>query len=565
MFRRSASASQPDMFSSFEAHFSDRKQVLLNDPKGWHNLFYEQITCRIDEALFSVLYEAGLGRPNAPIRQLVGMMILKEAFGWSDAQLFEHCRFNILSMRALGLMNLSDEVPVESTYYLFKQSLYTYHLRTGRDLMGETFSALTQKQANAFEVMGQQIRMDSKLIGSNIAHCCRLQLVVGCLQQFWTSLDDLHKSRLSSQDGQILDDLLKVNPHQVVYRLTSEEKREKLQELGLLLSRLLQTYTDGDSAHYELIARVFGDQYTVSSSSKEVLPKPSKDISATSLQSPQDEDAAFRRKGDDTVQGYSVNLTETCNDEGLNLITNVDVQPASVPDNEFVQPAIEQTEQIVGDVSQVSMDGAYNDAENTAYAEKEGKKFYYTGLQGNPGRFIYERTAQGVEVIDRETGEVQLAQEYKPGKYKIFIDGKPRYFKEQDIDNYLKRKKVEELPPNIRNRRNNVEASIFQLSYYTQRGQTRYRGLWAHQSWAWCRAAWINLIRIKNYLTPADKSVQKMANRVKKGLGEAFFVCQSLWRILNRGFFNTQLLRHCKPTRVVKAPSPRLPYFLSPS
>ncbi len=398
-------------------------------------------------------------------------------------------------------MNLSDEVPVESTYYLFKQSLYAYQLKTGRDLVGETFFTLTQTQANVFGVVGQQIRMDSKLIGSNIATCCRLQLVVCCLQGFWTSLDKGQKGRLSAKDQQVLDDLLKVKPHQVVYRLSSAEKGEKLQELGLLLSRLQETYTEKDSDQYGLIVRVFGDQYTVLSSPQEVLPKPPKEISSSSLQSAHDEDAAFRRKGEDKVKGYSVNLTETCNEDGLNLITDVEVKPATAPDNEFVQPAIERTQQVVGEVLEVSMDGAYNDAANTEYAQAEGKQFHYSGLQGIKGLFVYERTPEGVEVIDRHTGEVQLAQEYKPGKYKIIIDGKSRYFKEQDIDNYIKRKQIEELPAHIRNRRNNVEASIFQLSYYTQDGKTRYRGLIPHQLWAWCRGLWLNLVRIKKYLT----------------------------------------------------------------
>ncbi len=163
MFKRSASCSHPDLFSNFESHFTDRKQAQLNDPKSWHNLFYQHITSGIDEDVFSVLFDPGIGRPNAPIRQLAAMMVLKEGFGWSDAQLFEQCRFNILAMRALGLMNLSDEAPVESTYYLFKQSLYAYQLKTGRDLFGETFSSLTKTQADAFGVLGQQIRMDSKL------------------------------------------------------------------------------------------------------------------------------------------------------------------------------------------------------------------------------------------------------------------------------------------------------------------------------------------------------------------------------------------------------------------
>ena len=322
----------------------------MNDPSAWHNVFYAHITCKIDEDVFSVLFDREQGRPNACVRRLVSMMILKEGFGWSDAQLFEQCGFNILVMRALGLMNLSDEVPVASTYYLFKQSLYAYGLQRGRNLIGETFSSLTKTQAKVFGVTGQQVRMDSKLIGANIATCCRLQA-----------------------------------------------------------------------------------------------------------------------------------------------------------DNAFVQPAIERTQEVVGQVSDVSMDGAYHAACNSAYADKEDKQFYYSGLQGRPGRLIYERTEEGVEVIDRHSGEIQLAQEYKPGKYKLFIAGKPRYITQQDILAYHRRKQIEDMPVHIRNRRHNVEASIFQLSYHTTGGKTRYRRLLPHQVWAWCRSLWINLVRIKNYLAQPNE------------------------------------------------------------
>jgi hypothetical protein len=354
----------------------------LNDENGWHNVFYGHITSKVDESLFSVLYNASTGRPNAPVRQLFSMLILKEGHGWSDAQLFEECRFNILVMRALGLMNLNDEVPTESTYYLFKQLLYAYQQGTGQDLVYETFASLTQGQAQHFGVVGDRIPMDSKLIGSNIATCCRLQLIVNCLSLFC----------------------------------------------------------------------------------------------------------------------YNVNLVETCNEEGLNLVTDVTVKPASAADNNFVRDAIQSTEDIVGQVKEVSMDGAYNDADNTEYAQEENKQLYYTGLQGAPGRFIYERTEQGIEVTDRNTGEVLIAIEYKPEKYKVILDDKTHYFTEQDIDNYLKRKHIEELPQDIKNRRNNVEASIFQLSYHTRNGKTRYRGQLPHQLWATCRGLWMNLIRIKNYL-----------------------------------------------------------------
>ena len=58
------------------------------------------------------------------------MLILKEGFGWSDSELYEASRFNMLVMNALGLSNASDEVPVELTYYDFKKKLYEYQLKT---------------------------------------------------------------------------------------------------------------------------------------------------------------------------------------------------------------------------------------------------------------------------------------------------------------------------------------------------------------------------------------------------------------------------------------------------
>ena len=45
-----------------------------------------------------------------------------------------------------------------------------------------------------------------------------------------------------------------------------------------------------------------------------------------------------------------------------------------------------------------------------------------------------------------------------------------------------------------------VEASIFQLSYYTRKNKTRYRGMIKHKWWAYNRCLWVNLVRIKNWM-----------------------------------------------------------------
>ena len=64
---------------------------------------------RIDENIFSKLYSKEMGAPNVSVRILIAMMIIKEAYGWSDAQLFEQARFSFLVRSALGIFNMSDK------------------------------------------------------------------------------------------------------------------------------------------------------------------------------------------------------------------------------------------------------------------------------------------------------------------------------------------------------------------------------------------------------------------------------------------------------------------------
>ncbi|MDD2312767.1 MAG: transposase, partial [Petrimonas sp.] len=91
MFKKSDSHSQLDLFSSPTEYFRGSKKKEYLKDGSWHNLFRKEVVMRVDETIFSVLYSEGNGAPNASIRVLVGMMILKEGQGWSDRQLFSEC------------------------------------------------------------------------------------------------------------------------------------------------------------------------------------------------------------------------------------------------------------------------------------------------------------------------------------------------------------------------------------------------------------------------------------------------------------------------------------------
>ena len=126
MFKKSAKSIQQDIFTSGTSLFSGKSLKLYEDRLAWHNQFRNQVTMRIDESLFSPLYCSNNGSPNAPVRVLVAMMVLKEAQGLSDQKLYEDCRFNMLTRSALGLLNANDPVPTESTYYLFRKNVNDY-------------------------------------------------------------------------------------------------------------------------------------------------------------------------------------------------------------------------------------------------------------------------------------------------------------------------------------------------------------------------------------------------------------------------------------------------------
>lgn len=499
MFKESTTNRQIDFLGDISSNLDSKRDAILNDPNAWHNQFFTHVVCQFDESCFKALYSSDMGRSNSPVRVLLAMMALKEGFGWSDEQLYQQAYFNLQVMKALGFENLSDTVPAPSTYYLFKQSIYQYQVKTGHDLIEEAFKALTKSQAEFFDVNGEKIRMDSKLIGSNIVRCSRLQLIISCLREFYRSLDDERKGQLDNARRETLEELTAKKPNQIVYPLSEEEKSQKLVDLGELLLYIKRLYDDSDSDQYQIVERLLDDQYQIED--EQTVLKDGKEIAADSIQSPHDTDAAYRKKSHQTVNGYSVNVTETCNDEGLNLIVDVQTEKATRADVDYVETALEKAKDIVGPVNQVYMDGAYQSPENQTYGEENDIEMIFTGIQGADGRFEFIESADGLSVLDKSTGIATEAVEYKPGHYKIrLVDGKWRYFKPEQIKCSKRRQELKDLPKEKRNRRNNVEASVFQMSYHSRNNKTKYRGLFKHRAWATCRAIWVNLVRIKNHV-----------------------------------------------------------------
>ena len=209
MFKKSDEHKQLDAFSSPIEYLKDSTMNYYLKNDSWHNQFRKQVVMRVDESTFSVLYTQITGAPNASIRVLIGMMILKEAHGWSDEQLFENCNFNLLTRSALGLMSLEDAVPVASTYYLFRHNLVKYSKEHGVDLYKKCQEQITASQILEFNVSGKQVRMDSKLLGSNIAWLSRYELIHETLRLFIAEREEfIYKKSLSKDEFSLIKSIL---------------------------------------------------------------------------------------------------------------------------------------------------------------------------------------------------------------------------------------------------------------------------------------------------------------------------------------------------------------------
>jgi hypothetical protein len=508
MFKKSKQNEQLSLFTSSNVLLNNRALKYFNNNLEWHNQFRIQVVQRVDEEVFRPLFSDGVGAPNASVRTIFGMLSLKGAFGLSDAQLFENCQFNFLYRSALGLHNFDESIPVESTYYLFRKRLVDWEKETGEDLYEKAFKQITKSQIIEFNINGKNVRLDSSLLGSNISYTSRYELIHDTLRLAYESTPLLIENLLSETEVTLLKNISNESGNKVSYRSDQSDIRLFLAQFGCIIYKILNHFPEHSHKSIDILRTVFYQHYEINDGSVQVLPK--EKVSANSIQSPHDEDSAFRNNGKGKVKGYTVNVTETCTESNkLNLITDVIVEPATTPDVNFLIPAIEATQELLfHEIESANADGAYHSPENQEFCEANNIDLIVTSLTGLLPSYILDYDENNnLTAICTKTNEpvpVIKVNTKKPGalpRWKIKkADGKTRYFNQIEIENSILRKKMSARTSGEFARRNNVEATIFQLFYHHPHRKSRYRGLIRHKLWANSRCVWINFVRILKYL-----------------------------------------------------------------
>ena len=514
MFKKTRNE-QLDMFRHSYSLLSITAQKKLEEEHSWNQVVFNNFVSKIDESIYSVLYTSNRGRPNASIRVLLGMMLIKELNGWSDEQLFDQCMFNFRVKSALGILHADQDVPVESTYYDFRKKVAQYLQETGIDLIEQTFNTVCAEQMQDLDISGSKVRMDSKLIQSNIAWLNRLQFILEVLRKHIEPLDVLPlKAHLQESQFKLLLSFREKTTSNITYNLSKADKEKMLISLGQMIQVMIKlNYVQTDTVLY----KVFEEQYESSQDNDDqppsILLKSSKEIGSDSIQSVHDTDAGYRTKGKEgktqKVQGYHSNITETCDEEGKpNLITNVITNAANVSECEFLEPAIQSTEEKLtagNKIDKVITDGGYDSKANRTAMEKSQVSWDLQKLKGPKHVYNMNYNEAGqLEVRDKKTDEVlEVKWSTRAEKYVIKnTNGSSRYLEKQKVTEYIQASKIlAEVNKDDSNLRANVEASIHEVFHRLgRRNKIKYRGIIKCHWYVLFRAMSVNVGRIARHL-----------------------------------------------------------------
>jgi len=349
---------------------------------SWAGEFYSEVFCRLDETLFAPLYADIPSRPNIPVNRLVGIEILKSGYGWSDEELFDHLNFDLQVRYALGVRELESEICTLRTIYNFRRRVSQYMQTTGKDPFAAVFAQITDEQLAALCLDTRQQRMDSTQVGSNIRQYSRLRLVLEVLQRATRMLSAADQEQYAA----LLQPYVQSNAGQYCYRVAADAYTEHLTQLGQVIAQLLTAWapTYAEDPAYRCLARVFAEHFTVAdpTAPTTLTVKAPAELSAASLQSPDDPEATYREKQGRGYRGYVVNVSETCSpDNPLQLITAVQVAPNNTDDQDLLVAALPDLDTRMP-LSDLHIDGGYVGPAATRAAQAAEVNLHPTAIRG---------------------------------------------------------------------------------------------------------------------------------------------------------------------------------------
>ena len=533
MFRENQRYNQTSFFNTVDQLPLGVKKMM---GKSWAPAFRELIFSKIDERRYAGLYSDICSRPNFPVNIWVGLEIIKWKFDYTDEELLEQFHFNLLTAYAVGLENLGEMTLAERTLYYNRNRLLEYEAQTGRNLLEEEFETITDDALKRLDIDAQKQRMDSSFVGSFIKQMSRLELIVKVLQNFYRDLDEGEQARWNP----LVKEYVETEAKHIAYHLRSSEVDAHLQKVGALLFDLHQTYAGDERINalksYEHIGRVLSEQFNVVTGDEkiEVKVRPSREISARSLQNPADDTATFRRKAGETHKGQMFNVAETCAPENrVQLLTDICVERNVVSDDSFVATRLPGIKERTG-VEEMITDANYTGENSEKVCRQENVVLIPTEVKGRrepaDQLSLTDFHFEGNAIVSCPEGHVPTEQINKPetGRHVVRfakavcsvcsqVEKCPVRCRKQfysvsftDRQALLAQRRQQLSREDYRSKcrlRPAVEGTISQFKQKMRNGKLRLRGLSRVRNSIILMAIGINFGRIWAYLTKAEAGI----------------------------------------------------------
>lgn len=315
---------------------SARARLLASWAEGFRSDVFPVLLSVEDE--FRDLYGEE-GRPNWSVARMLGVLLLQEMLSVSDQVALDALSFDLRWQRALALD------PADA--YLSRRSLIAFRSRlVSKDPDGTRVRAVFARLATAARaglgVTFTDLRLDSTHVASNIRTRGRYDLFASTLELFVRTIARQFPDALPLVPSALrtwLDE-----PGDGAFGIAgAAEARSRLPQLARWLVHLRDAFAGVpgvmDGEPYALVRRVVEEHIRVTPPEGDggdgggggeptiEVRKPANPSS--SLQSPHDPDAGFGHKG----VGFEVQIAETCNNSGTELILDFAVQRSGETDH----------------------------------------------------------------------------------------------------------------------------------------------------------------------------------------------------------------------------------------
>lgn len=349
--------------------------------KSWGKSFFENVFTQIDESIFSVLFSENFSRPNNAVNIYASLEILKETFGINDEELLDRFHFDNMFLFAMGLDEVGEKTISERAFYYMRKRVVEYEEQTGINLFDVLLKNINSHYLDKFKISKKQIRIDSTLIGSNIRKLNRIKLFIEVLKVFLKSLDNKKLKKVVTE----IKDFKNVDAENFVYTLSSDNSKDKEKEIAEHLYKMKWIFENDedikDTEKYKMLAQVVNEQLNISKNGKKVDLKDVSELKGSSIQSPFDTDATYKKKGTQARHGNSVTAVETCDkDNPFQLITNVITEKNIIDDSTILEDNFEEI--VDPETKDLMGDGAYQSEEIRKKAKKAEVSLVTTAIKG---------------------------------------------------------------------------------------------------------------------------------------------------------------------------------------